>query len=126
MSLDKSDSESVSTFVDELTVALSEDMAEFRETEIPVTGEMVYARPCFQGMDDTQIGAFFDKKMGRLYVAPHQFWNETSYVTVAPFEAPLAEEAYRVVRREDRYKGDTVNQLVLYLARDEDADKDDS
>lgn len=125
VSLDRSNQDSVAAFVEGLTAAVSEDMAEFRETEMPPPGEEVLARPCFQGMDDTQLKVFLDK-MGRLYVPPTRVWYGVAYVTVAPLEEPLDEKAYHVVRRENRYQGDTLHQLVLYLARDKDADEDDS
>lgn len=106
----------MTSFVEELTDAVSRDMATFRESELPPPGDEVFARPCFLEGETNQVRVFLDK-MGRLYVPPTRTWYDLTYVSVAPLTEPSKEEAYYVVRRENRYQGDAVHQLVLYLAR---------
>jgi hypothetical protein len=116
----------VAAFVEELTAAVSEDMASFRESEMPSPpGDAVLVRPIGQVEHAGLIEALMDK-MGRLYVPPAAIWGQVSYVLVSPLAEPMNEEAYYIVRREDRYEGNTVSHFVLYLTRGDNAKEDDS
>ncbi len=107
--LDTSNSEEVTRFVKELSVAITKDMAEIRETELDRTGNYCAARVWFSNADPAGYPKdVFVDRLGRV-VMP---------VSEKLFEKVLFDDdkvPRKVVKREPRYEGDKIVALVTYL-----------
>lgn len=111
----------------ELTSALSEDMVEFRESELLPSGKMVCIRAAHQSksLHKPLVGsgtvALMDA-LGRVYAPATRIWFQADSIAVG--EIGSEEWSVRsVLRRENRYHGNAIAQVVLYLEKD-DADQD--
>jgi hypothetical protein len=118
--LDTSDPKEVNRFVKELGVAITKDMAEIRETELDRSGSYRKALLAFKdghlddyiggkdGMLRKEVDVFVDR-LGRVVTPAGEPWTQLEHVQLA------GEPERKVVKHEQRYEGDKIVALVVYL-----------
>jgi hypothetical protein len=107
--LDTSDPEKVSRFVKDLSVAITKDMAEIRETELDRAGDYRTVRVWYHdGASSGYAKDAFVDRLGRVVTPASE--KLFDLVQLNGEEAPR-----KVVRREPRYEGDKVVSYVSYL-----------
>lgn len=109
--LDTSDAAELERFVKDLSVAITKDMAEIRETELDRSGCYRKAQLKFKDSRlDTDEGEVFVDRLGRLVTPNSAPWPSLETVQ---FEQDTS--ARHVVKSEPRYEGDKSVALVIYL-----------
>jgi len=108
--LNTDDRAEVDNFVRELGEAITSDMAEIRETELDHPGGyrnifLEFENETFNGEDDVLID-----RLGRLVVP-----NEMPWVTLTKVDLRDGVGERKVVKKEQRYEGDSVVALVIYV-----------
>lgn len=108
--LDAGDSDKVTTFVKALGEAITNDMAELRETEFDHPGsyrhlQLEFENCAYNGFDDVLVD-----RLGRLIVPNEMPWSDLKAVRYADerFSRP-------VVKKEPRYEGAKSAALVVYV-----------
>jgi hypothetical protein len=113
--LDTSDPESVDRFVKDLSVAITKDMAEIRETELDRAGNVRTVRVWVNGADPAGYPKdVFVDRLGRVVTSVSEKLFEK-----VQFDG---ETPRKVVKREPRYEGDRVVAVVTYLEAKEGDD----
>jgi hypothetical protein len=100
-----------SSFAQELSLALTQDLAEIRETELDLVGDYETAVLNYDSNRSTQTKVFVDK-LGRVILP---FEEGTITLPVMSVSLPAGSALRKVVRSEMRYLGDKPTSQVLYL-----------
>lgn len=109
--LDTSKPEEVGRFVKDLSTAITKDMAEIRETELDRPGGFRKAVLLFRDVSLNTDGCdVFVDRLGRLVTPSGEPWTLLEKVKLDDDREPR-----RVVKREQRYEGEQVSSLVIYL-----------
>lgn len=109
--LDTNKPDEVKQFVHELSTAITKDMAEIRETELDRPGGFRKASLMFTDSKlDTQDCDVFVDRLGRLVTPGGEPWSLLEKVQLDDDR-----ESRKVIKREQRYEGDKVASLVIYL-----------
>ena len=109
--LDTNDPVEVGRFVKDLGTAITKDMAEIRETELDRPGGYHKAHLMFQDPNlDTYGCDVFVDRLGRLVTPSGEPWTLLDKVQLDDDRDPR-----KVIKREQRYEGDKVASLVIYL-----------
>jgi len=109
--LDTSKPEEVGRFVKELSAAITQDMAEIRETELDRPGGFRKAALKFKDATlDTDGCDVFVDRLGRLVTPNNEPWTLLEAVQLDDDR-----QQRKVVKREPRYEGEKIADLVIYL-----------
>jgi hypothetical protein len=99
----------VDQFVHDLSKAITEDMAEIRETELDKAG---FYREATLEFDDTTLRTtceVFVDRLGRVVTPCSGMWVRLKLVQFA------GEEPRKVLKKEPRFEGERPVALVMYL-----------
>jgi hypothetical protein len=110
VALDTEKKEEVQSFINDLSLAIAEDMASIRETELNRSG---FYRRGFLFFEDESLNSgpcdIFIDRLGRVITPAGEPWMGLTAVQVDDHPS-------QVVRKEFRYSGDQQVGIVFYLS----------